>query len=86
MKFRFTFLISLVTLIFLSLGYNLYILQVDRGEYYFNRAQAQQTANVSAVTPRGTIYFNGKVPAVMNRDFSVIYAVPTQIQDGVETA
>ena len=86
MKFRFIFLIGTTTIVFLFLGYNVYNLQINRGAYYTGRAQAQQAVNLPVASPRGTIYFNGKVPAAMDREFSFIYAVPTDIEDPTETS
>ena len=86
MKLRFIFLIGTTTLVFLFLGYNLYSLQINQGEYYMGRAQAQQALNIPVWAPRGTIYFNGKIPAALDREYSFIYAVPTQIEDVAETA
>lgn len=86
MKLRFIFLIGSVALVFMFLGYNMYSLQINHGAYYTGRAQAQQAINLPVSAPRGTIYFNGKAPAAMDREFSFIYTVPTQIEDVTETA
>lgn len=86
MKLRFIFLIGTTALVFLFLTYNIYGLQINKGAYYAARADAQQAVNAPAAPPRGTIYFNGKVPAAMDRQFSFIYAVPTGISDVAETS
>ncbi len=86
MKFRFLSLIGVTALIFLFLGYNLYSLQITKSLYYTQRAQAQATRADPVRDKRGTIYFSGRIPAALDKDFSVIYAVPTQVGDVTEAS
>jgi cell division protein FtsI/penicillin-binding protein 2 len=88
---RLTVLIAFFALLYSGLVFHLYQLQVERGDYYVARAASLHGAG-EEYTRRGSIYFtdkNGnKVPAVSNKDFPTVYAVPKTIVDpeGVATA
>lgn len=86
MKFRLFFLIGSTTLVFLFLGYNIYSLQITKAEYYTQRAKAQAANNEEKFPDRNPIYFSGKIPAALDRDLAVVYAVPTQIDDVTEVS
>ncbi|OGZ00484.1 MAG: hypothetical protein A2946_00555 [Candidatus Liptonbacteria bacterium RIFCSPLOWO2_01_FULL_53_13] len=68
-----------------GLVFHLYGLQLTKGEYYFAQAASQAVLDA----PRGLIYFVDKtgtrVPAVSNKEFPQIYAVPKAIEDVQET-
>jgi len=85
MRFR----LFLVTFFFASLYslliYNIYDLQIVNGEKYSALALSQHRMSGFLQSQRGDIYFtdrNGKeIPAAINKDFPVIFAVPKDIAD-----
>ncbi len=90
MAYRFTFLIVALVGAYALLGFHLYQLQVVKGDYYFAKAQAQILASRGANGARGAIYFTDKdgrtLPAAVEKQFPVIYAVPKAIVDADEAA
>jgi cell division protein FtsI/penicillin-binding protein 2 len=88
-KSRLVFLIAGVFLIYGSIIFNLYRLQIQKGDYYTVRAQLQ-AANERSDLVRGNIYFTDKysnlIPAAMNKEHPVIFAVPQDIEDVETTA
>ncbi len=68
-----------------ALVFNIYTLQVKKSGYYSARAASQNQLSSTNVEKRGGIYFtdkNGnKIPAAINREYPVIYAVPKEISD-----
>ncbi len=90
MGFRFIFLTSIFGLIFGLLGFNLFRLQIEKGNYYFARAEARNQALAQSDLARGQIFFtdrNGnKIPAAMDKAYPVIYAVPQEITNPTSTA
>ncbi|MEK7212409.1 MAG: penicillin-binding protein 2 [Patescibacteria group bacterium] len=84
-----------VVIVAFGLGYvalvsHLYDLQLIKGPGYLVRAESQYAAANLLKAERGVIYFtdkNGKhLPAVSNKNFPLIYAVPKVIEDPSETA
>jgi len=77
-------------LVFVALGAHLYTLQVQDGPYYAKRAQARQEASSSLSSHRGGIFFTDKngnaIPAVLNKEYAVVYAVPAEIEDPTEAS
>lgn len=75
---------------FCVLVINMYAIQVKKGGEYARRAQAQQESRGMTEPVRGGIFFTDKngthIPAVINKEYPIIYAVPTQIKDPQETA
>ncbi len=90
MTIRFFSLISIFTLLFVGLGFNLYHLQIQKGTEYVTRAEARDEALTHLTLRRGQIFFtdrnNEKIPVALNRDEPVIYVVPKEIKDIEETA
>jgi len=88
MNIRFTTLTVFFLAGFGLLASNMYFLQVERGDHYRQRAQAQSGAAALLAAERGAIYFtdkNGsKIPAALNKDYSVIFVVPTEVEDVAE--
>lgn len=78
------------SLTFLGLLVNLYRIQILHGAYYIDKADAQQQALDNLSASRGIIYFTDKngtqIPAVMNKEYPTIYAVPTEIKDPATAA
>ncbi len=68
-----------------SLVANLYKLQITKGEFYASRAEAQHRLGGDLAPARGTIYLTDKygnsIPAVINKLYPTIYAVPKEIED-----
>ncbi len=87
---RLTLLTAVFVLGYSVLIFNLYNLQLYNGQYYLVRAESQYAASDILTAARGTIYFTDKngnhLPAVSNKDFSFVYAVPKMIEDPTETA
>ena len=87
---RFIFLALFFTVLFTLLSFNLYRVQVDKGFYYFEKAQARNEALQQLQLRRGQIFFTDKygtdIPVAMQSDFPVIYAVPSEIANPKEVA
>lgn len=86
-----------IPLIFIGFGlgyaallFNIYNLQLERGAYYAARAESQHRAAGELMPPRGGIFItdkNGaKIPAAINRDYPLVFAVPKEIEDAAEAA
>lgn len=75
------------TLIFGALAAQAYNLQIQHGDLYAERAYASFSGSKLS---RGLIYFTDKkgnpIPAVLNKEYSVIFAVPIEIENPQETA
>ena len=83
---KFWFIRIFFVLVFGALLTNLFFIQVREDKYYAGIAKAQEDAfNNYARPKRGLIYFtdknNNQIPAVLNKDYPIIYAVPTEIKD-----
>jgi cell division protein FtsI/penicillin-binding protein 2 len=85
MKFRFSIIIGGATLAFLFVIYSLYGIQIEQGDKYAQRAQAQQAFGGVLAAERGSIFVtdknNAKIPAALNKEYQVIYAVPAELDD-----
>lgn len=90
MRFRLAFVIGFFTLAFLFVGSHLYSLQITKGAYYYQRVSAQDMSAGFLAPARGMIYVtdkNGsKIPAALNQETPVIYAVPKEIKDPQEAS
>ncbi len=90
MGFRFAVVISVFVIAYSFLLFHLYRLQVLHNENYLARAESQYEASGLLKATRGGIFFTDKEgrlsPAVLNKEFPVIYAVPQVIEDPIETA
>lgn len=84
MKWRIKSLIFVFGGLYLFLIYCLYGIQIQKGAYYLSKALAQQQASGVFEAPRGGIFFTDKnntiIPAALDKDYPMIYAVPTQVQ------
>ncbi len=62
--------------------FNIYRLQIERGDYYSARAESQYRLAGFLETKRGHIYLTDKnknlIPAAINRRYPIIYAVPKE--------
>ncbi|HVO28936.1 MAG TPA: penicillin-binding transpeptidase domain-containing protein, partial [Candidatus Paceibacterota bacterium] len=65
--------------------FRLYQVQLVKGDFYLARADSESAAGADANANRGSIYFTGQdgdtLPAAVNQNFPVIYAVPNAVQD-----
>ncbi|MFA7201521.1 MAG: penicillin-binding protein 2 [Candidatus Paceibacterota bacterium] len=90
MKFKFWFIRIGFVLIFGVLVANLYVIQVSQGQFYTQKAQAQDQASGALEARRGTIYMTDKngtdISSVLNKEYPLIYAVPKEIEKPLETA
>ena len=82
---RLTAIIAAVVLGYVTLLFNLYHLQLSKGQYYLARADSQYAASGVLEAPRGTIYFtdadNNHLPVALDKDFPIVYAVPKVMED-----
>ncbi len=90
MKWRIGLLIFVFSSLYASLIFNLYNLQIKKGLFFSTQA-ANQNKIAELLNPiRGNIYFidkdNKEVPAALNKEFPIIYAVPKEIENPEETA
>lgn len=85
MKWRIKSLIFVFGALYLFLVYCLYGIQIQKGAYYLSKALAQQQASGVFQAPRGGIFFTDKnntiIPAALDKDYPMIYAVPKEIQN-----
>ena len=90
MGFRFFILISVFFLLFSTIGANLYNLQINNGDYYLKRVQAQDAYAKELKLRRGEIFLTdrnqNKIQAALNKDYPIIYAVPKEIENIEDTA
>ncbi len=87
-KWRITIIAFLFSPLYLYLIFNLYNLQVNKNSFYEAKAENQQLASGILESNRGSIYFvdknNNLVPAVLNKEFPTIYAVPKELQESAK--
>lgn len=84
-KWRINLLIAIFGVSYFILFFNLYGVQIKKGDYYLNRSESQQLAAGVLEAERGNIYFVDKndnlMPAALNKDYAIVYAVPKEIQN-----
>ena len=87
---RVTALVWVFSLAFALLGYRFYDVQLSQGDYYGKQASASHMVGGYLVPKRGSIYFSDKqgeqVPAAVNKEYPVVYAIPSEVEDPVLTA
>lgn len=87
---RLTVLIGIFSLAYALLGFRFYDVQVGQGDFYGQQASAINSIGGYLIPNRGSIYFsdkNGeKVPAAINKEYPLAYAVPSKIEDPVAAA
>lgn len=90
MTWRLWLLTATILFSYSALIANIYNLQINKGGYYSARAASQNRVRDFVDNRRGSIYFqdkNGnKIPAAINREYPVIYAVPAEISDADEAS
>jgi len=90
MKWRIGLLIFFFSSLYASLIFNLYSLQIKKG-FIFATQAANQNKIAELLNPtRGNIYFidkdNKEIPAALNKEFPIVYAVPKEIENPEEVA
>lgn len=84
MKWRITSLIFLFGILYLSLIFNIYNIQIEKGDFYLARAEFLRRLSGVFQIPRGHIYFtdknNNSDKAAFNKNYPAIFAVPIEIQ------
>lgn len=90
MAYRFPLLIAFLVGGYFILAFHVYELQVTKGDYYYAKAESQLLATQSTNGNRGAIYFTDdrgtSLPAAVEQQFPIIYAVPKAIVDVQEAA
>src|SRR5580693_815350 len=90
MGYRFSIISILLVGAYTLLGFHLYQLQLVKGGYYLARADTEVEAAEGTSGNRGSIYFTDSqgnlLPAAIEQEFPIIYAVPTAIADPQEAA
>jgi stage V sporulation protein D (sporulation-specific penicillin-binding protein) len=91
MKVKFWFIRIGFLCIFFGLLAYVYKIQIMQGGYYAQRAEAQAEAAANTHNPtRGVLYFtdknNNAIPAVINKEYPLVYAVPVEIENPAATA
>jgi cell division protein FtsI/penicillin-binding protein 2 len=88
MKIRFIAVIGGASLAFVFVIATLFNLQISKGLLFAQRAQAQRAIGGMFAAERGSIFLtdkNGaKIPAAVNKEYAVIFAVPTELDDARE--
>jgi cell division protein FtsI/penicillin-binding protein 2 len=81
-------LIFIFGILYLLLIFNIYNLQIEKRIYYLSKVETQAQASGVFEAPRGNIYFtdrsNNLIPAALNKDYPMIYAVPAEAQGDVK--
>ncbi len=83
MKIRIYFVSLAFVFLYFGLISTIYNLQITKGSYYGMKAEAQNRMSGFLEALRGNIYFTDKhsnlVPAAINKEYYVIFAVPKEI-------
>lgn len=90
MGFRLATVASIFALIYGFLIFHLYGISISQNANYTAKAENQYAASGLLKAQRGGIYFTDKdgdrLPAVLNKDLPIVYAVPKEIEDPEEAA
>ena len=85
MRHRLFLVILFSTLLYSSLIFNIYNLQVEKGGYYAARAASQHRLAGFLEPQRGSIYFSDRndnlIPAAITKEYPVIFAVPKELEN-----
>ena len=77
MKWRITSLFFIFGILYLSLIFKIYNLQIEKGDSYLIKAESLRRLSGVFQTPRGAIYFtdrnNNSNIAAFNKDYQVIF-------------
>ncbi len=87
---RLVMVCAAILVFYLVLVFNFYRLQIQKGDYYSNKALSRQRFAAYLAPPRGAIYFkdkdNNSIPAALNKMYPIIFAVPKEIEDPAEAS
>ena len=90
MKFRFFILFGFFLILYSLLGFNLYTLQIEKGESYLKKVQARNEFLADLELKRGQIFFldrnQNDISVAINKNYPLLYAVPKEIQNPEQTA
>lgn len=90
MTWRLWLITFVIAVSYSALLFNIYNLQIEKGNYYAVRAASQNRVRDYQAARRGNIYFRDKndnlIPAAINREYPVVYAVPKEIENPVLAA
>ncbi len=90
MRIRFVLIITFFLFLYGVLIFNLYQIQIQKGETYSAQAESQLKLAGLLEPKRGGIYFTDKnglrVAATLNKDFPFVYAIPKKVDDPSEAA
>jgi cell division protein FtsI/penicillin-binding protein 2 len=85
MAYRFGTVIAVLVSAYAFLLFHLYQVQFVKGDYYLARADSESAASADTNAARGAIYFTDSsgqfLPAAVNQNVPIIYAVPSAVQD-----
>ncbi len=86
---RIAVLTAIVFLLGPILGVKMYFLQVVKHGYYFEKAQDQHAWEGEIIPERGEIFSSGSgdeiYPFASNKDYYLVYAIPSDISNGEES-
>ncbi len=89
-RFRLSFISISFAFLYFGLVSNIYMLQIQKNEYYAARAASQYRAAGFLAPLRGDIFFtdrnNNQIQVAMTKAYPVIFAVPKEIKDPEATA
>jgi len=81
---RLYIVISGIIFLYIVLLFHIYHLQIEKGDYYTAKAESQIRASESLKLRRGKIFLTDKnhnlIPAALNREYPIIYAVPKEVK------
>ncbi|MDD5547352.1 MAG: penicillin-binding protein 2 [Candidatus Pacebacteria bacterium] len=87
---RLSFLSIAFILVYCTLIFQVYSLQISNGDIYITKAEEQNKTLEFLKALRGAIYFTDKndnrTPVALNKNYPTIYAVPEKIQDPADAA
>ncbi len=90
MRFRLFFVTLFFVTLYSSLVFNIYQLQIEKGDYYSARAASQHRLAGFLEPKRGSIYFtdrsNNEIPVAITKAYPVIFAVPKEVRDSEAVA
>jgi cell division protein FtsI/penicillin-binding protein 2 len=83
---RINFVLLCLILANLGIVCRLYYVQITKGEHYKAWAQGLQDFSQAPAVERGEIFFKGGEPLAINKNFTLVFASPLNIQDAALSA
>jgi len=85
-KFRSTIIFFILTLLYILIGINLYIIQIKQHSFYKKLAEQQYHITITQTPPRGPLFDRtGNNHLAMNKDYISAFMLPTQITNKKQT-